>query len=173
MKISHPAKEEYPEYFGRYIAKVTDDDLLKFLKSSHQKTQNFIKKLKREQLNYRYAPGKWTIKEIMSHMCDGERVFAYRAMCFARMDKTNLPSFDENSYAEHSNAQLRNISDIMKEFSAVRQATIELFRSLDAEALAQIGTANQKQISVKALGYVIAGHEVHHMQVIHEKYLKK
>jgi len=171
IKITAPLTEDYPPYYGTYIRKVKGDDLIKSLKEIHQQTKDLLKNVSEEKLNYRYAPGKWSIKEIIGHLIDGERVFAYRALRFARNDKTPLASFEENDWAVASNAGHRSFSELMSEYDAVREATILLFDSFDEEMILKKGTASNAEISVKSLGYVIAGHEQHHAGVIKERYL--
>lgn len=172
VTVPRPDKSEYFEYYHKYIQLVPPGDLLDQYRSVHEQTQKLISSLNEDQLNYRYAEGKWSIKEILIHLADGERVFAYRALRFARKDTTPLQGFDENLYAPQSKAAERKIGDILREFSAVRAASIELFKSLDDEALKRKGTANDKEISVRALAYCILGHELHHLNVIKERYLK-
>jgi hypothetical protein len=171
IKITAPLPEEYPEHFDQYIKKVTGNDLIKSLAEIHQQTKDVLKNIPEEKLNYRYAPGKWTIKEIIGHIADAERVFAYRALSFARKDKTALPPFEENDWALASNAQQRDFAEIMDELDSVREATVTLFKSFDNEIISRKGMANKVEISVKALGYSIAGHELHHIGVIKERYL--
>ncbi|MBX7151766.1 DinB family protein [bacterium] len=170
---TRPATGDYNDYFKRYIDRIPpESDLLQLLESDFRETEKFILSLSEEQLNHRYAPDKWSIKEIINHLTDGERVFAYRAMRISRKDQTVLPGFDENLYVPNAKASARSISSLISEFSAVRRATIELFKNFDSEMLAQTGTASNYKISVRALGFIIAGHELHHMNVIKERYLK-
>lgn len=170
---TRPSANEYHEYFKRYIDRIPPEgDLLQLLESDFRETEKFIQSLSDEQLNYRYAPGKWSIKEIINHLTDGERVFAYRAMRISRKDQTDLPGFDENLYVPNAKASTRTIASLLSEFSVVRRASIELFKNFDDEMLAQTGTANKNPVSVRALGFIIAGHELHHMNVIKERYLK-
>jgi uncharacterized damage-inducible protein DinB len=171
IQITPPHSNEYPEYYGTYISKVKGDNLLEHLSSIHKQTNEFLKKIPNEKLNYRYAEGKWSIKEIIGHLLDTERVMSYRALRFARFDKTPLPGFEENDWAKASNAAQRNFLELLNEFDAVRDATICLFKSFDDKILTSKGTANNKEISVRALGYIIAGHELHHAGVIKERYL--
>lgn len=127
--------------------------------------------LSEEQLNYKYQVGKWSIKEVIGHIIDTERIFAYRALCFARKDKTPLPGYDEVLFGDTSNAVQRNIQKLIAEFVAVRQATILLFESFNEEMLEERGVASNFEISVRAMGFAILGHCVHHLQVIDERYL--
>ncbi len=157
---------------GNYIQQAQAEDLIEGLTASYVFITGLVQGLTEEQLQYRYEPGKWTIKELMVHMMDAERIFSYRALRFARHDKTELPGFDENLYAQHSSANTRDINSIIAEYTSLRTATIELFKSFDEEALQQRGSANGVESSVRALGYVILGHEVHHQKIIRERYLK-
>lgn len=172
MTITKPQSGDYPSSYATYIEKVKGDDLVKILTDDLASAQKFINGIPEEKLSYRYAEGKWSIKEIMLHVTDAERIFAYRALRFARKDKTELPGFEENDYTPASNADSRSMDSIMSEFTAVRNATIELFKNLTEAQLNESGSANNKRISVRALGYSIAGHELHHIEVIRERYLK-
>jgi uncharacterized damage-inducible protein DinB len=171
MKITRPNPDEYAPYYEKYISKVKSDEPLKELRDGLKQTKKLISNLNKKQLKLRYAEGKWTIKEILVHMMDAERIFGYRALRFARNDQTKLPSFDEEQYAPASKATKRKIKSILREYEAVRKATIALFENLDEEMLMRVGTANDQQMSVRALLYVTAGHELHHVGVIKEKYL--
>jgi uncharacterized damage-inducible protein DinB len=173
MKIAKPNPDEYAEYYNKYVIKVKTDNPIQGLRKSKKKVNKLISKLNKKQLKYQYAEGKWTIKEILVHMMDAERVFAYRALRFARNDKTTLPGFDEKNYAPASKATERKIKSILEEYEATRDATIALFESFDEEMLRQVGTANEQLMSVRALLYVTLGHEIHHLKVIKEKYLGK
>ncbi|MCC9166104.1 DinB family protein [Pontibacter harenae] len=170
-KKSFPTSDEYDAFFENYIQSVQTDDLLDGLSANLVTVTNLMLELEEEQLLHRYAPGKWSIKELLVHMMDTERIFAYRALRFARQDKTELPGFDENAYVAPSKADARTITGILTEYEAVRHATIELFKNFDEEALNQKGTASGKQVSVRALGYSILGHEIHHLNIIKNRYL--
>lgn len=172
ITIPRPDKSEYFEYYDKYIQLVSNGSLLEQYKTVFEETKKMILSLPEEKLNYRYAEGKWSIKEVMMHLADGERVFAYRALRFARKDPTPLAGFDENIYVPESKAAGRKIEDIMREFTAVRSSSIELFSSFDDEILKRKGPANNKEISVRALAYIILGHEMHHVSVVKERYLK-
>jgi uncharacterized damage-inducible protein DinB len=168
-----PLNSEYPVYYHTYIGKVNTDDLLIALEVGLTQIETFVSTLTEEQANYRYAPGKWSIKELLVHLMDAERIFGYRALRFARNDKTELSGFDENQYVPESNAESRSLTNIMTEYKAVRQATIEFYKNITDQMLDRSGRANGNEISVRALGYTIAGHEIHHMQVIKERYLTR
>jgi uncharacterized damage-inducible protein DinB len=171
-KIEKPTAGEYAPYTIIYIGLLPDDGLvLKYLADNLRATIDFIRSLPEEKLKYRYAEGKWTIKEILAHIVDDERIYAYRALRFARNDKTELPGFDQDDYAIHSGANERDVEDILKEFATVRQATISLFEGLDGDALLRVGVADGKVMSVRAAAYHIAGHEMRHINIIRERYL--
>lgn len=172
MRINRPEKDDYPEYYERYIAKVAGNPLTE-LKTNFKTLRRMVSRLGRKDLNYRYAEGKWTIKEILVHMMDGERVFAYRALRFSRNDATELPGFEENEWVPNSNATNRKLRSILREYAAVRNSTIELFSNMNKEMLNRSGIANGNRISVRALLFTIAGHELHHMRIILERYIEK
>ncbi len=171
-KIAKPQDGEFPAYAGMYIRLLPDDGLLlKYLKENLEKTRALILSLPEEKLLYRYAKDKWTIKEVLVHIIDDERIYAYRALRFARNDKTELPGFDQDEYTCYSNANNRSTENILTEYEAVRNATIALFESFDDTALKRAGVANNNKVTVRALGYHIAGHELHHINIVKEKYL--
>jgi uncharacterized damage-inducible protein DinB len=155
-----------------YIGLLPDDGLvLKHLRDNLKTTTEFILSLPEEKLSHRYAEGKWTIREILAHVVDDERIYAYRALRFARNDRTELPGFEQDDYAAHSGANERDVRDILSEFAAVRRATISLFEGLGDEALTRSGVASENVMSVRAAAYHIAGHELRHVQIIRERYL--
>ena len=169
--MARPKLEETLPYYHRYIARVQDGNIVNILKENHQATQEFIQSIPTEKANYRYADGKWSIKEVFLHMVDVERVMCYRVLRFARNDKTDLPGFDENTYAPNSNAENRTLENIAAEFQAVRSATIAMFQHFDEATLDRTGTANNGSCSVRGLAYIIAGHELHHRAILKERYL--
>jgi hypothetical protein len=171
MAITKPDVSEYFSYYGTYINKVSGNDLLAALAENAKAFSAFVKGIPEEKLDYRYADGKWTIKEIIVHLTDAERIFAYRALRFARNDKTALEGFEENDYVPESNAANQSRQALLEEFQAVRNASIALFKSFTPEMSLRTGAANGKEISVRALGYIMAGHTIHHMQTISERYL--
>ena len=171
--IPKPLDGEFPPYAIMYIKLVQDGGLLsQYLKDNFIAAKNFILSIPEEKLLSRYAPGKWTIKETLVHIIDDERIYAYRAMCFARNEKKELPGFEQDDYALYSGANERTIQNILEEYEAVRYSTIALFNGLPEEALMRYGIANNNRATVRALGYHIAGHELHHMNIIKERYLK-
>ncbi len=170
--IEKPEPGEYPFYASMYIDLLPDDGLLlKHLKDNLNQVKALISAFPEEKWSYRYAPDKWTIKEVLVHIIDDERIYAYRALCFARNEKTALPGFEQDEYVLYSNANERSIGNIMEEYEAVRFATIALFNGFDQTALLRQGVANKNKATVRALGYHIAGHELHHINLIKEKYL--
>jgi uncharacterized damage-inducible protein DinB len=124
-----------------------------------------------DKFDYQYAEGKWTIKEIIQHLIDSERVFSYRALRISRNDKTPLPGFDENDYVSNSNGKERSLQSLLTEMAVVRQATLSLFNSFSQEQLTKIGIASNKEVSVRAIGFIIIGHQKHHQKVFSERYL--
>lgn len=172
LTITPPAPAEYTGYMANYVQQAKTEDLIEGLTASYVFITGLVQGLTEEQLLFRYEPGKWSIKELMVHLMDAERIFSYRALRFARQDKTELPGFEENQYAQTSKADARDINSIIAEYTSLRTATIELFKSFDEEALQQEGVASGQKASVRALGYVILGHEVHHQKIIRERYLK-
>lgn len=169
--IKRPAESEYVPYYGPYIALVPGDDLMSYFHSQTDSVASVLTTLTDEQALFRYAEGKWTIKEVVSHIIETERVFSYRALCFSRNDKTPLPGFAEDDYIANGNANARSVADLISEYSGVRRATIALLGSCNDEMLMRTGTANGNPASVRAIGYMIAGHEMHHVNVIAERYL--
>lgn len=171
-KIEKPKEDEYPPSADIYIRLLPDDGLvLRHLKERIRVASELILSLPEEKLAYRYAPGKWTVKEVLAHVVDDERIYAYRALRFARNDETELPGFEQDAYALHSGANRRTVDSLLREFAAVRRSTVALFDSFDEEALARSGVADGKRSTVRALVYHIAGHELRHFNIIKERYL--
>lgn len=166
-----PAPNEYGAYYNTYISKVETDDILQTLADAKASVTAFFENLPAGKWDFRYAPGKWSIKEVLQHLIDGERVFAYRALRIARNDQTPLPGFDENLFAETCHASQRTPASLLAEYQAVRESTVHLFNSLNEEDLGRIGTASNNPASPLAIAFIIAGHELHHMGVIRERYL--
>ncbi len=171
MNATELSKDEYLPYFYNYIEQAGNVELLDGLKSGLENMMNFYKSITIDKLEYRYANGKWTIKEIMNHLIDAERVFCYRAMRFARQDNTALLGFDENDYAVASKANNRSLESLMEEYRLLRMSTITLFENFDDDMLVNKGIAGSGEVSVRALGFLIIGHEKHHKNIIEERYL--
>lgn len=169
--MARPDLSRVFEYYHRYIDQVKEDDLVKALSNQTTSFLQFLDSIPVSKRNYAYAEGKWTIQEVLQHIIDAERIFAYRALCFARQDKTPLPSFDENSYAENSKAAARKWDDLVEEFKAVRLSSEIMFRSFDNDQLESDGVANNKPVYVLGIGFVLVGHVEHHVNVTRERYL--
>lgn len=162
----------FATYYQHYINLVNDNsNFIDELEKVHQQTNETLDLITEEKAASAYADGKWTIKELLVHLIDTERIFCTRALCFARNDKTNLPGYDHDNYVTHSAANERSLCDIAKEYDLVRASTIALFKSFTKEMLNREGTANNNPLTVLAIGYIIAGHEIHHINVLKEKYL--
>lgn len=169
IQLNH---NEYSEYYGYYISLNASDNLILNLENQLQITYDFFKSIPVDKLEYQYEVGKWTPKDILQHIIDSERIFAYRALRFARFDTINLPGYEENDYADVANANNRTIEDLIEEYKIVKQATIHLFKSFSEKMLLNIGQANDAPASVRAIGYIISGHEIHHINIIKVRYLK-
>ena len=171
VKIERPAPDEYAPYFAKYIEQVPDGDVLDVLRRQVAETAALVGGLDDHQADYRYAAGKWSIKEVVGHVADTERIMVYRALCFARSETAALPGFDENAYVAHAKFGSSRLADLVAELRAVRAATVAFFSGLDAEELRRRGTANARPYSVRAVAYVVAGHERHHSAILAERYL--
>ncbi len=171
MNVSELEVSDYNIYYKPYLDLVENIPLLDALAKQLGITQSFFESIPREKYSFRYAEGKWTPKDILQHITDTERVFAYRALYFARSINADLKGFDENIFADNAMANSKTIEDLLQEHLAVRTATICLFKNLKTNQLKQIGMANGSKMSVAALGFVICGHEIHHCNVISERYL--
>ena len=169
--IGRPGESEYAPYYGRYIEQVPAGDLLETLAAQGRDTQALLGPIPDDQALHRYAPGKWSIKEVVGHIADAERVFAYRALTFARGDQSSLPSFDENAWTPAGDFDARPLGELARELDAVRRATIALFSGFHPDWLVRTGTASGKSVSVRALAYIVAGHERHHVKILRERYL--
>ena len=171
MNLSQLNENEYNPYYKHYILELGNVDLIEILRTSSEELLETIKDLSEEKLAFQYAEGKWTIKELLQHLIDTERIMSYRALRFSRSDATELQGFDENWYVENSNGNDRNFNDLLDEFTCTRRASISLFKSFTDEMLQLSGTANGSDMTVRALGFIIAGHQTHHLKIIKERYL--
>jgi len=170
-RIPRPAADEYAPYFARYIEQVPEGDVLDLLHRQVDETVALVSAVGEQDAGYRYAEGKWSIKEVVAHVADTERIMVYRALCFARGETAPLPGFDENAYVARAKFAGRSLRDIVAEFKSVRAATVPFFAGLDAEELQRRGTANNRPYSVRAVAFVVAGHERHHAKILAERYL--
>jgi DinB superfamily len=173
MKASEtrPTKLEFLPYYERYIALVPDGDVISALASQLSETQSLLRVLPASVATYRYAPDKWSVNEVVGHMIDSERIFAGRALRFARNDATPIPGFEQDDYVRNATFDAYPLSDLAAELETVRQSTIFFFRHLDEEAWTRRGLANNAEVSVRALAYIIAGHELHHREILKTRYL--
>lgn len=172
MRIDQVQNSEYGAFYAPYLAQIDPQySLFEELEIALHRFVHFVREIPLDKFDFRYAEGKWTIKDIIQHIIDAERVFAYRAMRIARNDQTALPGFDEDFYVTNANANSRSIQDLLTEFSMVRHATIYLFNSFSPDSLERIGIASDNPISVRALGFIIIGHQNHHQTVFQQRYL--
>lgn len=169
--LDRPDLAEVPSFYHGYVALAKGHDLLQALHDASARMDATIARVPVGRSDHRYAPGKWSIKEVLQHVIDAERIFSYRALRFARNDATDLAGFDENTYAPNALADRRDLGHLSQELGVVRASTTALFQSFSPEMLLRAGTANDVSISVRALGWVIAGHATHHVNVIEQRYL--
>jgi uncharacterized damage-inducible protein DinB len=170
-QYSRPGPGEYDQFYAGYLAQVPDGDLLSMLEAEGRETARLLRSVPASRGDFAYAQGKWTLKEVVGHISDAERVFSYRALRIARGDQTPLASFNEQAWTPQSGASSRSLGDLVDELEAVRRATLALLTHLPAEAPLRRGTASGKEITVRALAWIIAGHERHHVRIIRERYL--
>jgi hypothetical protein len=170
-RYDRPEASEYAAFYAGYIAKLPGGDLLRTLEQQEKDTAALLGAVPQAKGDFAYAPGKWTLKEVVCHIADSERVFAYRLLRIARGDQTPLPGFDEQSWVPNAGCAERTLADLVAELRVVRAGTLALLRHLPAEAATRRGTANNVEVSVRALAWIIAGHERHHLALIRERYL--
>jgi uncharacterized damage-inducible protein DinB len=171
MKTDQLPINEYSKFNAIYIQAVGNVDMIEELEICLHDFIRFVQNIPMDKFDYRYAEGKWTIKDIIQHIIDTERIFTYRALRISRNDKTPLPGFEENDYVANTNANARSIQDLLAELSAVRHSTLFLFKSFSWEQLERIGIASNNEISVRAIGFILIGHQKHHQNVFKERYL--
>lgn len=167
-----PAPTEHAPEFSKYVTLVAEGDIIQTLEQQIENSLSLLRTIPSDKANFRYAPDKWSVKELLGHLIDSERIFSYRALCFARNDQTPLPGYEQNDYVREGNFDSRNLADMAEEFATVRRATIQLFRPLNETEWLRHGKANENDVSVRALAYIIAGHELHHMGVLRSRYLE-
>jgi hypothetical protein len=169
--IGKPGESEYAPFYAGYIAKIADDvDVLELLERQSGQLRDLASAASPGQQEFRYAPGKWSVREVFGHLIDGERVFGYRAFRIGRGDQTPLPGFDENQYVAASGYHQRDLASLADEFALVRAANLAVLRSLSGEDWRRAGTANGHPVSVRALAYIMAGHVEHHVALLGERY---
>lgn len=169
--IARPEANEYASYYEKYVSLVADGPIVELLEQQLEKTLGLLGGLSEDQGNYRYAPDKWSIKELVGHISDTERIFAYRALRFARNDKNPLAGFEQDGYIANAGFDKCRLSDLVTEFEFVRKSSISLLRHLPEEAWVRHGVASDNEVSVRSLAYILAGHELHHLKVLSERYL--
>ena len=169
--MNRPNESEYAPYYQGYINQVSETDILPVLRSQLDDLDVLLDRVTPERETYRYAEGKWSIREIAGHLIDAERVFGYRVFCIARGESQNLPGFEQNDYMLTAPYDQIDLEDLLSELRLVRLSNLAMMRSLDEEAWMRVGTANDNQVSVRALAFIMAGHVRHHMGVLRERYL--
>ena len=168
--MKRPEPTEYADFYGTYVSKVPGADVLSVLESQRvQMLQLFAGRSERDG-SFRYAPGKWTVKEVLGHVTDAERIFTYRALRIARGDQTPLASFEQDDFVRTGAFSERTLASLAEEFAAVRGASLALFRSFNEEAWPRRGVASQKEVTVRALAFITAGHQIHHRLILEERY---
>jgi uncharacterized damage-inducible protein DinB len=163
--------ETIPSSYKNYVKQIDEPDMLQALRISGHRMLELVHSIPDSKADFAYASGKWTVRELLCHLMDAERIFCYRALRFARNDKTTLPGFDENDYALQANASGRSLQKLVSDMTHLRASTVDLFESFTPEMLTRKGTASQNEISVVALGFIISGHETHHRKILQERYL--
>ena len=170
LTIARPQPGEYAPYYDRYISQIHNDDILTTLDEQRRHSVLLLSCRNDEDGDFRYAPDKWSAKEVLGHVCDTERVFAYRALRIARADSIPMEGFEQDDYVRNGPFAQRQFCDLVEDYIAVRRASLTLFRNLDEAAWSRRGIANKSEVSVRALAYIIAGHELHHRRILEEKY---
>jgi hypothetical protein len=166
-----PQPGEYASYYQRYVDLATEDDIVAALDAQSHETSTLLGGIAEQQAAHRYEPDKWTIKQLVGHICDSERIFAYRALRIARGDTTPLPGFEQEPYVANAASDDRSIADLAEELAAVRRANVMMLRALPEEAWSRVGTASDNPVSVRALAFIMLGHERHHLRILRERYL--
>jgi len=168
--INRPHPDEYSAYAARYVDMVGNGPIVEILDYQKESTYNFFVKMDPDKAGYAYGEGKWTVKQVLGHMIDTERVFAFRALCFSR-EATTLPDFDQDVYVNNTDFNSRSLTDLANEFKTVRESNLYLFRSISEAQQTRKGIASGNPVSVRALAYLMAGHELYHIKILKEKYL--
>ncbi|MDQ6786682.1 MAG: DinB family protein [Acidobacteriota bacterium] len=171
LKISRPRADEFDSYYERYVSLVADGDIVSALKNQIAETSTLLNKISAEKADFSYAPEKWSVKELVGHVIDTERIFAYRALRIARGDQTPIEGYEQDDYIKNAEFAKCNLTDLAEEFALIRRANVLMFQNLSEIAWHRRGTANDKEISVRALAYIAAGHEIYHVNILKERYL--
>lgn len=167
-----PAPTEHAPEFSQYVTLVAEGDIIQTLEQQIENSLSLLQSIPFDKVGFRYAPDKWSVNELLGHLIDSERIFSYRALHIARNDQTPLPGYEQNDYVREADFDGRNLADMAEEFATVRRATIQLLRPLKETEWLRHGKANDNEVSVRALAYIIAGHELHHMGVLRSRYLQ-
>ena len=170
LEIPRPQPGEYAPYYERYISLVPGNDILTTLDDQRRQTMLMLSGRDERDGDYRYAPEKWTAKQVIGHINDTERIFAYRALRISRGDQTAIEGFEQDDYVRNGPFANRPLSDLVEDYIAVRRASLSLFRNLDEAAWSRRGSANKNEVTVRALAYIISGHELHHRRILEDKY---
>lgn len=173
LRIEKPSETEYLPYYGKYISLVPGGDILAVLGKQLDETLELLRTIPESEAGFRYEPGKWSIKELLGHLIDTERIFAYRALRFARNDQTPVPGYEQDDYVRNASFDAYPLADLAAEFESVRRASLFLFKHMDGEAWMRRGVASENEVSVRALAYIIAGHELHHREILRARYLSQ
>jgi len=168
--LARPTDKEYASFYAGYVSLVPESDALAVLAAQPAELQQLAAAIPKERETHRYAPGKWSVREVFGHLTDGERVFGYRAFCISRGDKASLPGFDEKEYIAGSDYDERPVAELAGDFAALRGSNLAVFRRLDAEVWRRTGTANGTPVTVRALAFIMAGHVRHHLGVLRTRY---
>jgi hypothetical protein len=172
LTVNKPEVTEYSPYFGRYVSLVPEGDILAVLSAQLDETLALLRTIPESQGSFRYAPGKWSVKELVGHLIDTERIFSHRALRFARNDPTPLPGYEPDDYIRNASFDHYPLTDLVAEFEGVRKSTLFLFKHMDGEAWRRTGVASESDVSVRALAYIIAGHVTHHAGILRDRYLR-
>ena len=171
--MRRPEKTEYNEYYERYVSLVTETEIVPVLENQTAELREFFQKISEEKSLYAYAEGKWTIRQMLGHLTDGERIFAYRALRISRADQTPIEGFEQDGYIENSNFNQTNLAELLEELLCTRRADVIFFQNLPEDAWTRTGTASDSTVSVLALAYIMAGHVRHHLNILRERYLSE
>lgn len=173
ITINKPTIDEYPDYYQEYMKLLPDGDILYLLEKQASDLRYMFKDISEERAEEAYAEGKWTMKELLQHLIDSERIFGYRALCFSRGEEASLPGWDEGKYVYNSLANIRSLESLLDEYELTRRSNMAMFRSFTFEMMNNYGVANGREMSLRGLIYVIAAHELHHMNILQTRYLKQ
>jgi uncharacterized damage-inducible protein DinB len=171
LKISRPEIDEFDSYYERYVSLVEDGDIIATLNNQIAETLALLEKIDEEKAGFRYADGKWSVKELLGHIIDTERIFAYRALRIARGDRTPIEGYEQDDYIENAEFDNCRLADLAEEFALCRKSNVFMFKGLSETAWHRRGVANKREVTVRALAYISAGHEIYHVNILKERYL--